>query len=356
MTLAISAVVVVRDEEKRIRPLITSLLGGDLVPFEVLVVDNGSTDLTQFVVQSLAKDFPEIRLRWLATNENNLGKARALGVQEAAGEFILFLDADAECSKTAVAELWRGYQFYQKRFCEVAGVGPRILSQAAKSSFAEWYSGARTSILAHGGSPQAKLYESDQEVDHLPTTCALFSRQQLLTVGNFNSDHAKVGEDLEIGWRLRSRGLKLFVIASAAVTHHQDPSIFSWVERMLRFGGAQAEVALNYSVSLHLRFWLACAFIVIFSSALLLALSNPQWLLVNLTYFWILTAESLRLALWQRKAANFTGYLLFFIITHFAYSFGALLGLKIFLIQKLKVLAQRTWVGIFTSIFGPRKV
>ncbi|CAN5133604.1 glycosyltransferase family 2 protein [soil metagenome] len=68
---------------------------------EVLVVDDGSTDGTVAVVQEIAHRFPGLRV---ITNEVNKGKGGvvAQGMLEAAGEWRLFMDADAS---TPIAEL-----------------------------------------------------------------------------------------------------------------------------------------------------------------------------------------------------------------------------------------------------------
>jgi len=76
---------------------------------EVLVVDDGSTDGTRRVVKETEKDFPALRL---IVNERNRGKGYSVrqGVREAAGEVILFFDADASTPIDQVEKFFPHFQ------------------------------------------------------------------------------------------------------------------------------------------------------------------------------------------------------------------------------------------------------
>lgn len=69
--------------------------------FEILVVDDGSTDETAHVVRQFTGNCPNIRLLEQGTNQ---GKGRAIqrGVHESQGEYILFMDADLPYDLAAV--------------------------------------------------------------------------------------------------------------------------------------------------------------------------------------------------------------------------------------------------------------
>ena len=90
---SVSVVVPARNEEASLRACLESLLAQVGIEFEIIVVDDGSTDRTRAIAQS----FPDVRVitpgplppGW--TGKNN---AVAAGAREARGEWLLFTDAD----------------------------------------------------------------------------------------------------------------------------------------------------------------------------------------------------------------------------------------------------------------------
>lgn len=71
---------------------------------ELLVVDDGSIDDTQQVVQSLLKRYPQA-FRCLKKENGGAASARNLGIQESRGKFLVFLDADDELAEGALDAL-----------------------------------------------------------------------------------------------------------------------------------------------------------------------------------------------------------------------------------------------------------
>lgn len=93
----LSVCVPARNEERDIRACLTSLLNQDYPHFEVIVVDDHSTDATGAVIASLRREFPDlVALQGQTLPSGWLGKPFALhqAVQKAKGEILTFTDAD----------------------------------------------------------------------------------------------------------------------------------------------------------------------------------------------------------------------------------------------------------------------
>jgi chlorobactene glucosyltransferase len=96
----VSIIVPARNEERNIRRCVTSLLEQDYENFEVVVVDDGSTDNTGKILDELTSTHPNghrlwvLRLRDLPPGWAGKPHAIHTGVQEAGGSWLLFTDAD----------------------------------------------------------------------------------------------------------------------------------------------------------------------------------------------------------------------------------------------------------------------
>jgi len=101
--MKVSIVIPAYNEEKYIGKCIESLLGQSYRNFEIIIVDDGSTDRTVEIVKKLASKNKKIRL--ISQNHGGPGRARNLGVKNAKGEIIVLVDADMEFDKNYIANL-----------------------------------------------------------------------------------------------------------------------------------------------------------------------------------------------------------------------------------------------------------
>ncbi|MBI5022042.1 MAG: glycosyltransferase [Ignavibacteriales bacterium] len=105
----VTIMVAARDEEEFIGDCITSLLKIDYPEnkFEIIIVNDSSTDKTPEIVQSFAHTGRNLRMVTTTTGTGNLrGKANAIaqGMETAIGEIVLFTDADCRVPKNWVKE------------------------------------------------------------------------------------------------------------------------------------------------------------------------------------------------------------------------------------------------------------
>jgi dolichyl-phosphate beta-glucosyltransferase len=126
MPLMISIVIPAYNEEKRIRGSLSEVfafMSDSGMEYEIIVVDDGSSDGTSRIVESMAADSPKVRLVRYAKNRGK-GHALRTGVLVAKGDFVLVMDADLS---TPMEELWKMMPYLAKSEYDIA-IGSRALA------------------------------------------------------------------------------------------------------------------------------------------------------------------------------------------------------------------------------------
>lgn len=99
----VSVVVAARNEEKNISNCINSILESDYPKdlFEIIIVDDNSTDDTYKIIESFSKNNPNVKPLKSPTNATLIGKSNAIdfGISNANGDLILMTDADCIVNK-----------------------------------------------------------------------------------------------------------------------------------------------------------------------------------------------------------------------------------------------------------------
>lgn len=240
LDLSVVIVAHIRDQvgfEKLHRTL--SSLAGDL-PL-VTVIDNASPEPWKTRVREVI----EIRGgRYLHREVNNLGAARDQALRLSNSDLLAFVDADVELPRDWLKTL---RNFLADRQNEVCWGVASALSAPQNSSFDRAMALAMSTPLAHLGTSQAWQLRTERSVRHLATAAVLFRRRRVLEAGGFSDQFSRVGEDLELSYRLmRASGEKfrrLVLLPKPIVTHHQDQALGTWAKRVFRYGWSQSEVA-----------------------------------------------------------------------------------------------------------------
>lgn len=88
----ISVIITTFNRSQMLKKALESVLNQTYPDFELLILDNSSSDGTEEVVKS----FKDSRIRYIKHNPLNISQARNLGIKESKGEFVAFLDDDDE--------------------------------------------------------------------------------------------------------------------------------------------------------------------------------------------------------------------------------------------------------------------
>jgi len=166
----------------------------DYPDFEIIAIDDGSTDDTAAILKSMCEQHKRLRVIYLQENQ---GKAAGLsiGALAAKGDFLLTIDADALVEPQTLR--WMAWHF--QKFPRVGAVtgNPRILNRT--SLLAKIQTGEFSTIIGLIKRTQRIL----GKVLTVSGVIAAFRKQALLSVGFWATD--MVTEDIDITWKLERR-------------------------------------------------------------------------------------------------------------------------------------------------------
>jgi glycosyltransferase involved in cell wall biosynthesis len=172
--------------------------------YEIIVVDDGSSDGTQEMVRS--KMGSEVSWRYLYQKQRGPHFARNLGIEKAGGEIIIFVDSDIFAAPNFITE---HVKFHQK-FGDVLVSGPVVRTDRLNHIFSD--SGIR----------KLRKLSFVFSLPSFITSNLSVRRKFLIRVGGFDEEFTGFGwHDWELGLRLKKLGLKAKVNINAMVYHYK---------------------------------------------------------------------------------------------------------------------------------------
>ncbi len=191
--------------------------------FEVIVVDDGSTDSTAAIAEGYG-------FRVVRTENRGLSSARNTGLAAATGEIVAYLDDDAYPDPH-----WLGYLAETFARTDHVGVGGPNLTPAEDGPVARC-------VARSPGNPTHVLL-TDEEAEHLPGCNMAFRRSALEAIGGFDPRFRAAGDDVDVCWRLRERGWTLGFSPAATVWHHRRSSVSAYLRQQVGYGRAEGLLA-----------------------------------------------------------------------------------------------------------------
>ncbi len=196
---------------------------------EVVVADNNSSDNS---VEVMRQEFPNVKLILLDKNYGFAeGYNRAL--QQIDTKYIILLNSDVETSANWLNPLID----HLEENPETAALQPKILSYANKSMFE--YAGAAGGFIDRYGYPFCRgrilhvleedrgQYDKPIEVFWATGACLCMRRADYMEAGGLDSDFFAHMEEIDLCWRLLSRGKKIFCLPQSTVYHVGGASLDS---------------------------------------------------------------------------------------------------------------------------------
>jgi len=226
----ISVVICTYNGAGRIEACVRSLLEVDYPNYEVIVVDDGSSDGTPDIVSEYLYDS---KLELLQAPHGGLSRARNIGAEYAKGDIIAYTDDDCEADREWLTWLERGFRELDCDLCGGPNLPPKPLDED------------EAVVAASPGAPTHVML-SDRQAEHLPGCNIAFTREAFERLGGFRVQYVTAGDDVNICWRAEELGMKIGFHGAAFVWHRRRTSFLRYFKQQWGYGKAEAQLMKDH--------------------------------------------------------------------------------------------------------------
>jgi glycosyltransferase involved in cell wall biosynthesis len=227
----VSVVVCAYNAERTMADCLASLRTLNYPDYEVIVVNDGSTDRTLAISEEYkalydaAPAGPQLRI--ISQENKGLSLARNVGADAATGEIVAYTDSDCVADPDWLAFLV--YKFVRSGFVAVGGPNfppaePSLVPAAVAVS-----PGGPTHVLLN-----------DEVAEHIPGCNMAFTKKVVQEVNGFEAIFAAAGDDVDFCWRLQNRGYAIGFSAAATVWHYRRNTVKAYLKQQMGYGKAEA--------------------------------------------------------------------------------------------------------------------
>ncbi|MCM1137003.1 MAG: glycosyltransferase [Duncaniella sp.] len=259
-----SIIVPVYNRIDEVRDLLESLDKQLLKNFEVILVEDGSTEPCEMVME----EFPDVNVRYYYKENEGRSIARNYGLDRAKGDYFIFFDSDCVIPQNYFGILT---EELAKNPTDCFG-GP----DAAHESFSDTQKAinySMTSFLTTGGIRGGKVSLEK----FVPRTFNMgFSREVYDEVGGFRE---MFSEDIDMSTRIRNAGFHVSLIHSAFVYHKRRVDFKKFLRQVYVFGMSRITLKLLYPGSLKLVHALPALAVIIGLTLVVCGIVVSPWFL-----------------------------------------------------------------------------
>ena len=217
----VSVVVCSYNGSRTLTDCLDGLAALDYPDYEVIVVDDGSTDETS----AIASTYDGVTV--IRTENQGLSAARNTGMHAATGAIVAYTDDDARPDPD-----WLTYLAWSFMTTDHAGIGGPNIAPPGDGPIA-------TCVANAPGGPVHVLL-TDEIAEHVPGCNMAFRRDRLLEVGGFDPRFRAAGDDVDLCWRIQDQGWTIGFSPAAMVWHHRRNSVRTYWKQQIGYGKAEA--------------------------------------------------------------------------------------------------------------------
>lgn len=207
----ISVVIPLYNKEAEVERALTSVVEQSLAVGEIIVVNDGSTDNSEAVVQEFIKRHPDTNIRVINQENSGVSAARNRGISEAMGEYVALLDADDWWLSNYIAEVCRLMEYFPD--CDAYSTAFNVVNGVSHS---------RAAVPTTEGyiSPADEALMGRYPI--IPSTATL-RRSTVLNCGGF-PEGMRIGEDQWLWVRMIQNGAQFAYSPTSLVRYSRTAS------------------------------------------------------------------------------------------------------------------------------------
>lgn len=226
-TPMISVIICVYNGADRIGAAVESLRDLNYPNYEVIVVDDGSTDNTLEVLAGF--DFVKL----VDGAHAGLSVARNAGAAAASGEILSYTDDDCEVDRDYLFWLAKAYHDEGWDACG----GPNIPPTPE---------GEDEAVVASAPGAPSHVMLTDVEAEHIPGCHLSVKKVVFDAIGGFRAQYRAAGDDVDFCWRLRDAGYTIGFHGASFVWHRRRTSLMRYFKQQKGYGKAEALLMLDH--------------------------------------------------------------------------------------------------------------
>ena len=222
--MMLSVILCTYNRERYLYNVLHSLAAGTCRDYEIVLVNNNSTDGTEAECRRFQTDHPDVAFRYCIENQQGLSYARNRGIQESQGEVLVYVDDDALVNP----EYLQTYADFFRQHPEAMAAGGPILPQYDGCEEPHWMSHYTRQLVT------GKLDLGSRERE-FPNGAfpgggnAAYRKEVFDQVGLFNVELGRKGnsligaEEKDLFDKMTSRGIRFYYLPTAILYHLIPP-------------------------------------------------------------------------------------------------------------------------------------
>lgn len=289
LKIKLSIIIAVYKRRDELTELLGSLLQQNCKDFEVVIVDDGSPNPLQDVVDLFSE---ALDIQYYYKENSGPGQSRNYGMQRAKGDYFIFLDSDTIAPENYIHEVKKELETNYVDF-----FGGSDASHQHFSDFQKAINFSMTSVLTTGGIRGGK----EKVGKFQPRSFNMgLSKEAFQATGGFSK--MRIGEDPDLTMTLWEKGFKSRWFSNAYVYHKRRTDLEKFQKQVYNFGIARPILNQRHPKYTSLTFWFPSLFFIGELIGAILMFTVKNYIIIGFysLYFFLIFIFSTK----QNKSAN----------------------------------------------------